>query len=142
MSLDNYGWADVTIQNEGNNYKIASISYLSDSFTDLSEAILQLLKGTPEASCAFEHESGRTKIHFIRHGKEILLKVYSFENELREEPWEKGQVVYETITPLIRLKSQYLNEAETILKIHGLDRYKETWGYEFPVKIYEQIKSF
>ncbi|MCP4372371.1 MAG: hypothetical protein GY797_30340 [Deltaproteobacteria bacterium] len=140
-NLSDHGWADAAIQKDGKSYKINSISYLSDAFTDLSNAVKFLLQGSLESSCAFDHEPGRTKIKFIKSNENIKLQIYSFQNELRDESWEKGEIVFECDTTLKRLKSQYLNEADRILHNDGLKQYKEKWGYEFPKEIYNQIKN-
>ena len=139
---DRYGWADATIQNEGENYKISSISYLSDAFKSLSEAIAALVsQNAPESDCAFDHEPGRTKIRFIRKRDQVQIEIYEFENELRNEEWDKGTIVFHTQTDLRRLRHQYLEEADRIMNDIGIKEYLDRWGYEFPIYEYKQIKT-
>lgn len=140
-NVGEHGWADASVSCEGNTYNIDSISYLGDSFLELSEAVKSLLNGASEASCFFEHEPGQTRFRLFREGEDITLQIYQFENELAEDPWEKGEKVFECITQLKRLKSQYLNEADKIIKNIGIEKYKERWGYEFPKEVYECIKN-
>ena len=139
--IEDHGWANAEIKsNEGTHY-IYNISYLSDAFLSLSESVLRLLRGSLEEGCAFEHEPGRTKIRFLRKEEEVKLLVYSFEREMLDEPWEKGEVVFQTSVPLKRLKSQFLNQAEKILNTIGKTEYRERWGSEFPYENYEAIKN-
>ena len=140
-NLSHHGWADATIQNEGKKYDIESISYLSDAFSNLSDAVLQLLTGSAEASCRLDHEPGQMGIRFIRDKENVQIMIYSFQNALADDPWEAGELVYNTETRLLRLKSQYLEEADNILKNNSLEEYFSRWGYEFPINIYNKIKS-
>ena len=141
-NLDNHGWADATIQCDGNSYSIESISYLSDAFGNFSEAVLTILRGVKEAECAFDHEPGRTKIRFTRKGSDVRLRVYSFQQELVDEPWSKGKIEFDCVTTTRRLKSQYLEEADKMLSKHGIDGYSEKWRLaEFPIGTYERIKK-
>ena len=78
-NIENHGWANSTLQCNGESYEIDSISYLSDAFAGLSQAVLDLLNGAPESDCGFDHEPGRTKLRFIADGDEVLIQVYEFE---------------------------------------------------------------
>jgi len=140
-NIGEHGWADVTVKCEGNTYNIDSISYLGNSFLELGEAVRALLNNATEASCFFEHEPGQTRFRFFREGVKITFQIYTFENELMEEPWENGEKVFECITTIKRLKSQFLNESEKIINNVGFEKYKESWGFEFPKEVYEEIKN-
>lgn len=137
-----HGWADATIQNEGTSCQIDSISYLSDAFRDLSEAIRILMKtDAAETSCAFEHEPGRTKMRFTRCEDQVKIEIYKFQNELRDETWDKGELEFTTRTLLKRLKSQYMAAADRILQDIGMEEYRKRWGYDFPIEEYDKIKN-
>jgi len=139
--IEDHGWADAEIKSADGTHHIYNISYLSDAFLDLSDSILRLLRGSKEEGCAFEHEPGRTKVRFLRSDEEIQVFVYSFEHEMVDEPWEKGEVVFQTSVSLMRLKSQFLNQADKILNTIGSSEYKELWGSEFPIENYNAIKN-
>lgn len=140
-NIGDHGWADAIVNCDGNSYNIDSISYLGDSFLELGEAINSLLNNSTETSCYFEHEPGQTRFRFLKTDEKITFQIYWFENELMEEPWENGKKVFECETTIKRLKSQYLNEAEKIIKNIGLEKYKDQWGYEFPKEVYKKIKN-
>ena len=57
-NVDKSGWADATLQCDGITHTINSISYVSDAFTELSEAVLDLLNGSTEICCTVDHEPG------------------------------------------------------------------------------------
>jgi hypothetical protein len=140
-NLSEHGWADVTIQNEGHTYHIDSISYVSDAFRALGEAICRLINGCDDTGCSFDHEPGATRIRFRASGNTIHLIVYRFDSDLRYIPWEKGKVQYTTITALSRITSQYLEAADRILRQLGVDEYMRRWGYPFPLDVCDQIKK-
>ncbi len=140
-NIDDHGWAASTLQCDGESYAIDPISYLSDAFAELSQAVLDLLNRIPESDCAFDHEPGRTKLRFTVEGQEVLIRVYEFDNELRDEPWDKGKCVHSFKTRILRLKSQYLNEADRILVRYGAKEYEERWRHPFPMDTYIRIKS-
>lgn len=140
-TVHNRGWADAVLEGDGERYVIDGISYLSDAFTELSEAVLQLLQGCAESGCGFDHEPGRTKLRFVRAGTDVRIAVYVFEKELFDRPWDKGRCVLSFETRLARLKSQYLNVAERLLRDLGVNEYENSWGYPFPLRVYEQIKA-
>lgn len=140
-NIEDHGWANSTLQCNGESYEIDSISYLSDAFAELSQAVLDLLNGAPESDCGFDHEPGRTKLRFTVEGKEVLIEVYEFDNELMDEPWDKGKCAQRFKTRILRLKSQYLEEADRILEKHGAKEYEERWGYPFPMDTYNRVKA-
>lgn len=139
--VEDHGWAIASLQCSGERYDMDAISYLSDAFSGLSQAVLDILEGRPEAGCGFDHEPGRTKLRFINQGAEVMIQVYEFDNELKDEPWEKGECVKSFQTRTLRLKSQYLDQADRILQDLGVQQYQERWGYPFPVQLYERIKT-
>lgn len=140
-NLENHGWANSTLQCHGESYEIDSISYLSDAFTELSQAVFHLLNGVSESDCGFDHEPGRTKLRFVSTDGIVQIDVYEFENELRNEPWSNGKCVKSFKTSLMRLKSQYLEEADRILEKFGPEEYEKRWGYPFPMDTYKRIKQ-
>jgi hypothetical protein len=139
--IEDQGWVNAEIKSSDGIYHIYNISYLSDALLDLSDSILKLLRGSKEEGCSFEYEPGRTKIRFLRSDEEIQIAAYSFECEMVDEPWEKGEVVFQTSVPLERLKSQFLDQAGKILNTIGSSEYKELWGSEFPIENYNAIKN-
>ena len=139
--IEDHGWANAEIRSADGTHYIYNISYLSDAFLDLSDSILKLLRGSKEEGCAFEHEPGRTKIRFLRSEEEVKIVVYSFEREMFDDPWEMGEVIFQTSASLNRLKSQFLNQADNILNTIGSSEYKEFWGSEFPIENYNAIKN-
>ncbi|OZG72200.1 hypothetical protein BTA51_17795 [Hahella sp. CCB-MM4] len=123
-SIEDHGWANATLRSENDIYEIDAISYLSDAFEELSLAVLDVLNGIKEASCGFDHEPGRTKIRFLAKDEMVQIQIYEFQNEMRDEPWEKGKAVQSFETRILRLKSQYLETADKILREHGVAEYK------------------
>ena len=141
-NIEDHGWANSTLQCNGESYEIDSISYLSDAFAELSQAVLDLLNGAQESDCGFDHEPGRTKLRFTVEGDQVLIEVYEFDNELMDdEPWDKGKCVQRFKTRISRLKSQYLEEADRILEKYGVKEYEKRWGYPFPMDTYNRVKA-
>lgn len=136
-----HGWADACFYDGDSKYEIYDISYLSDAFRSLSESILQILKGLDDASCAFDHEPGRTRILMQAEGDQVRLTFFQFKKELVNEDWNKGNMNFQIVTRKKRLKSKYLDVADKILKEYGIEEYKIRWRHNFPTEIYEQIKS-
>lgn len=139
--IESRGWARSALQCNGESYVIDSISYLSDAFLGLSQAVWDLLNGAKSADCSFDHEPGRTKLRFTVDGDSVLIHVYEFDNELIDKPWDEGRCVQVFQTRLLRLKSQYLQVADGLLERFGAEKYEQRWGYPFPIELYKRVKT-
>lgn len=77
----------------------------------------------------------------MRSDEEIKVVVYSFDREMVDKPWDDGEVVFQTSASMMRLKSQFLNQADRILSSLGTAGYKELWGFDFSIDNYNAIKN-
>ncbi len=140
-SLDGSGWADSTWYCAGDTVEISSISYLSDAFLSLSEAVDDLLNGRQESSCEFDHEPGRTKIRFILNDKLVIIEIFDIGDTYKEIPYEQAKLLFKCETTLLRLKSKFLEAADLIHDKFDEKSYQKEWGYPFPFELYNKIKS-
>jgi hypothetical protein len=142
--LDQHGWADAVIIVNNTKIKIDSISYLSDAFGDMVKAILKLKNGNYEESWYFTHEPGETRFSLTRNNitKDIKIVVKAYNDILFGEYTDmNGDVIFEGVISLDDLIKDIIINCEEILNSFGVEGYKDSWNYDFPINEYKMLKK-
>lgn len=139
-NLEGRGWFAIKISNGINEVEIKA-SYLSDSPIDLISSIRTVLDGSRDARCSFQNEPGEYRFIFEKNNEMISVKVLEFFKSFNKESNDMGKLIFEGTDDLYTFAKRIKRQYDRLLYNHGLDGYKNIWGYDFPASELERLNE-
>lgn len=135
------GWADARIS-DGDRQLDMSVSYLSDALGNMARAALALLRGSREASFAFEDEPGQHRWTLVRGDSDSLsIRIHWFDDALSTRPAERRTEVFACECCVLDFAGQVSAVLHHVLADEGIDGYKRRWQmHDFPSETLNQIQ--
>lgn len=140
LSLFGRGWVQAKLNNSEDDILVES-SYLSDGVKDLLASVVVLLKGNNSSVCRWRNEPGELRWLFEIHKSTVIITIASFERSFSRLNNNQGKVIFTANEDLLRFSRVLSREMESLNNIPGDKSYKEIWGYEFPYRELEDLRS-
>lgn len=126
------GWAELTLKAGEAQVPIVA-SYIADSFRDLAEAAVQLLRGSSIARVAFQDEPGQHVI-VLKRGFADQLQIKVFRNE-ETFSYKPGAEVLSFDAAVVDFAGQVLALLHTVRN----QDYLKNWRHPFPEEAYQEL---
>jgi hypothetical protein len=139
--LDGAGWATATVTVDS-RFREMTVSYLSDSLAEMTQAAVCLLEGADSVRFSFDDEPGEHGCIVTRiRESEAQVLVLWFEELWSDLPDERGLEVFICTCSVSRFCGEVLACLQRLLDKHGLDGYKERWvSHDFPSEKFERLR--
>jgi hypothetical protein len=140
--LDGTGWATATIAHDGQQCQM-TVSYLSNSLSELTQAAICLLEGADSVRFAFDDEPGEHRCIVTRSAEnEVQIRVLRFMELWSNLPDERGEQVFGCGCSLARFCGEVLSCLQRLLDEHGIEGYKQRWViHDFPLERFERLQG-
>jgi hypothetical protein len=138
--LGGHGWLDATVAAGGRSVTMC-VSYLSDAPGDLTRETVALLRGANQAQCAWEDEPGEYRWVFKRDGDSLSITILWFDDVFPQKPDEDGAVFFEAECAVTDFATRLADQLQKLLNECGEQGYKEQWGFDFPMRKFEELKE-
>ncbi|WP_019415135.1 hypothetical protein [Paenisporosarcina sp. TG20] len=139
------GWASGYIEVNSKKFDFTA-SYLNDALHDLLQSLLII---TPDCSpypvkkstFELEEEPGGTVWIFKRiDGENLSITIVSYEDLDNKVI---NQLQFKEVCKLDDLIKEVVKTVSKILKTHGIEGYKESWGnYDFPINEFQILNNY
>jgi hypothetical protein len=140
--LHTNGWATATIS-AAHQSREMTVSYLSDSLSDMAQAAIRLLEGADSVRFSFDDEPGEHRCVATRTcGFDVEIRVLWFRELWSGLPDERGSEVFTCRCTIARFCGEVLACLQRLLDEHGIKGYKERWdAHDFPLDKLERLQT-
>jgi hypothetical protein len=140
LSLVGRGWASALVANEDTQIEIVP-SYISDAMTDLITAVMLIAEGAAETSCRWQVEPGEYRWFFSCEEENIRVRILEFPDVFCGLEDNKGTLIFTGVSGRTRFCTHVKQQYDRILFKYRSEKYKELWGYDFPLKELKRLDS-
>ncbi|MFB7276294.1 hypothetical protein ACFCZV_04215 [Streptomyces hydrogenans] len=141
--LGGAGWASCRIADGAGEYR-GHVGYGTDALADLLYAVTGLYGGASEQRVSFDLEPMELRWLFRRRESDVSIDVYEFPDGATSwgSPDETGgTLAWSSSQPRGALGHAVREAAETVLREHGEDGYREKWMlHPFPVAALQDLR--